>query len=319
VTTVRPVAGSPVDEGAGTTLGPYLARITEVGLLDAAQEVDLAKRVQAGLAADALLADEAPAVPLDGPHRRLLRRVVDDAARASDLLVRANLRLVISVARRYRGRGLELSDLIQEGNLGLIRAVERFDPARGFRFSTYASWWIRQAITRGLADRGRAVRLPVHAHELLVKLRWTELALWQELGRDPSERELADRLDVRVERLREIRRAAEEVASLDAPIGSDGDGTLGGLVPDAGAADPEAATAEADARRALLAALARLGEREREVLELRYGLRGSEPCTLDEIGQRLGVTRERIRQIELRGLRKLAHRRLDGLLEGRTA
>jgi RNA polymerase primary sigma factor len=306
--------GPAPEDGPGTTLGPYLARLGDIELLTAERELDLAKRVQAGLAARALL-DLG-----DGHHRwRRLEAITVDGRRAADLLVRANLRLVIALARRCKGRGLELPDLIQEGNLGLLKAVERFDPSRGFRFSTYAAWWIRQAITRGLADRGRPVRLPVHAHETLARLRWVELELWQSLGRDPSEEELAERLGVRLERLREIRRASVDVASLDAPVGAEGDGTLGTLVPDLGALDPAAIAADDDTRRAVLAAVARLDVREREVLELRFGLLGGEPCTLEEIGQRYGVTRERIRQIELRGLRKLAHRRLDGLLEGATA
>jgi RNA polymerase primary sigma factor len=302
--------------GPGTTLGPYLARIGDVDLLDAEREVDLAKRVQAGIAAQLLLD-----VSAAGPHRPRhdLERIRTEANRAADLLVRGNLRLVIALARRFRGRGLDLPDLIQEGNLGLLKAVERFDPTRGFRFSTYAAWWIRQAITRGLADRGRAVRLPVNAHETLSKLRWVELELWQELGREPTEVELAEQLGIRLSRLREIRYATEDVASLDAPIGAEAGGTLGALVPDAGALDPAAVATDDDTRQMVLAAVARLEVREREVLELRFGLRGDEPCTLEEIGLRYGVTRERIRQIELRGLRKLAHHRLDGLLEGVSA
>jgi RNA polymerase primary sigma factor len=310
---LRP-AGEP---GPGTTLGPYLARIGDVELLSAEREVDLAKRVQAGLAARDRLAAASPPAPAE---QRRLEEVAVDARRAADLLVRGNLRLVISLARRFRGRGLELPDLVQEGNLGLLKAVERFDPSRGFRFSTYAAWWIRQAITRGLADRGRAVRLPVNAHETLSRLRWVELELWQRLGREPTETELAEGVGVRPARLQEIRYATEDVASLDAPLGAEvGGGTLGSLVPDLRALDPAAVAADDDTRDLLLAAVARLEEREREVLELRFGLRGGEPCTLEEIGHRYGVTRERIRQIELRGLRKLARRRLDGLLEGASA
>jgi RNA polymerase primary sigma factor len=305
-----------LEVGPGTTLGPYLARIGDVDLLSAEREVDLAKRVQAGIAAQLLLDGPAPLAP--GP-RRDLERIRTEANRSADLLVRGNLRLVIALARRFRGRGLDLPDLIQEGNLGLLKAVERFDPTRGFRFSTYAAWWIRQAITRGLADRGRAVRLPVNAHETLSKLRWVELELWQQLGREPTEAELAEQLGIRQSRLREIRYATEDVASLDAPIGAEAGGTLGALVPDARALDPAAVATQGDTRQMVLAAVARLEARERDVLELRFGLRGDEPCTLEEIGQRYGVTRERIRQIELRGLRKLAHHRLDGLLEGVSA
>jgi RNA polymerase primary sigma factor len=309
-------ARGDADRGPGTTLGPYFARLGDVDLLSAEREVDLAKRVQAGLAVRALLAAEDAAVPVPGSPAAL---VFAEAKRAADLLIRGNLRLVIAMAGRFRGRGLDLPDLIQEGNLGLLKAVERFEPSRGFRFSTYAAWWIRQAITRGLAERGRPVRLPVNAHETLARLRWVELELWQEFGRDPTEDELAERLGVRLERLREIRHAADDVASLDAPVGADGGATLGALVPDLAALDPATVAADDDTRRAVQAALAQLDERERHVLELRFGLRGDEPCTLEEIGLRYGVTRERIRQIELRGLRKLAHRRLDGLLEGVSA
>jgi RNA polymerase sigma factor (sigma-70 family) len=176
-----------------TTLGPYLAHVGDVALLPAEEEVDLAKRARCGRAATLLLDDAT------GRRRAELAAVRADGTRATDRLIRANLRLVVSMARRYRGRGLDLPDLIQEGNLGLIKAVERFDHTRGFRFSTYAAWWIRQAISCGLADRGRAVRLPVHAHETLVRLRWLELELWQQLGREPTEVELANRLDITVE------------------------------------------------------------------------------------------------------------------------
>jgi len=304
-----------VKDSNGGTLGPYLARVGEVPLLTAEQEVDHAKRAQAGLAAVILL--EAAGI---SPRRTaLLRRVVTEGAAAADLLVRANLRLVISMARRYQGRGLELPDLVQEGNLGLMKAVDRFDHARGFRFSTYASWWIRQAITRGLADRGRAVRLPVHAHEILVKLRWVELEMWQQLGREPTEVELADRLEIGLPRLRDIRAAAEDLASLDAPAGGDSDTALSALLADSKADDPERVVSTADTRESVLAALAKLDERERRVLELRFGIADGQSRTLDDIGAEFGVTRERIRQIELRGLRKLAHRRLDHLLDDLSA
>jgi RNA polymerase primary sigma factor len=297
-----------------TTLGPYLAHVGDVALLSAEEEVDLAKRACSGLAAGAILARS----PRDEVGQHLIR-VREDGIRATDRLIRANLRLVVSMARRYRGRGLDLPDLIQEGNLGLIKAVERFDHTRGFRFSTYAAWWIRQAITRGLADRGRAVRLPVHAHETLVKLRWVELELWQQFGREPNETELAEELDVSVERLRDIRAAGADLASLDAPAGADGDRNLSSVIADPGAADPERTAAAADARSSVLAAVERLDERERRVLELRYGLHDGLPRTLDDVGAIFGVTRERVRQIELRALRKLAHRRLDELLDGVSA
>jgi RNA polymerase primary sigma factor len=299
-----------VSDVAGTTLSPYLARVGEVDLLTPEQEVDLAKRALAGRLARELVERGG----LTPRQRALVRSIAVDGSRAADLLVRANLRLVVSMARRYRGRGLDLPDLIQEGNLGLMKAVERFEHTRGFRFSTYAAWWIRQAISRGLADRSRAVRLPIHAHEALVKLRWVELDLWQELEREPTEEELAARMGLKLTRLREIRTAAEEVASLDAPAGEEGDATLGTLVPDAGAVDPSQAAATNDARDVIHDALERLDERERFVLERRFGLVDGQVRTLDEVGRELGVTRERVRQIELRGLRKLAHRHLDDLL-----
>jgi RNA polymerase primary sigma factor len=300
----------------GTTLGPYLARIGEVPLLSAEGEVDLAKRARAGVLAAERLAGS---TRLSHQVRRRLLGIVTDGHRASELLVRANLRLVVSMAHRYRGRGLDLPDLIQEGNLGLMKAVERFDHTRGFRFSTYASWWIRQAITRGLADRGRAVRLPVHAHETLVKLRWVELDLWQRHGREPTEQELADVLNIRIERLRDIRSAGQALRSLDAPTGPGNESDLSSVLPDTTADDPALLATSSDVRETLLAAMARLEARERTVLELRFGIIDGQPRTLDQIGDIFGVTRERIRQIELRGLRKLAHRRLDHLLDGVSA
>ncbi len=300
---------------ATTTMSPYLARVGEVALLSAESEVDLAKRAAAGRVATSRLL-HGPAAP---PERTRLELIVRGGEAATDLLVRANLRLVLSMAGRYQGRGLDLPDLVQEGNLGLLKAVDRFDHTRGFRFSTYAAWWIRQTITRGLADRGRPVRLPVHAHELVVKLRWIELDLWQRFGVEPSEEELAEALGVRPQRLRDIRAAAADVTSLDAPVGGESGSPLSALLADPGADDPAGSAAVADAKRSLRAALQRLDERERSVLELRYGLLDGEARTLDDIGRLLGVTRERIRQIELRGLRKLAHRRLEPLLDDLSA
>lgn len=300
----------------GTTLGPYLARIGEVALLSAEGEVDLAKRARAGVFAEELLTG---AVLRGAGHRRRLQRIAAEGRRATDLLVRANLRLVVSMAHRYRGRGLDLPDLIQDGNLGLMKAVDRFDHTRGFRFSTYATWWIRQSITRGLADRGRAVRLPVHAHETLVKLRWVELDLWQRHGREPTEQELAEVLSLKVERLRDIRSAGQALRSLDAPTVQGGDADLASVLPDRTADDPAALATATDLRETVLTALAHLDVRERTVLELRFGIHDGQSRTLDQIGDVFGVTRERIRQIELRGLRKLAQRQLDRLVEGMSA
>jgi RNA polymerase sigma factor (sigma-70 family) len=290
----------------------YLNAIGRVPLLTPEEEVDLAKRYHAGVAAKELLT--LPGLPASTKAR--LRRLIEDGARAQERLVTANLRLVVSVARRYLGRGLSLLELVQEGNLGLMRGVEKFDHTKGYKFSTYATWWIRQALTRGTANKARAVRLPVHVHELVAKVRRTEFELLQVLGRDPTDEEVAEDLGLTVARLRELRLAGREITSLDRTIGEDGETTLGDLVPDDEAPDPEhLATAEL-ARHEVAAALEQLHERERGVLELRYGLRGDEPRTLEEIGDLYGVTRERIRQIEKKTLAKLRHpshaRRLRG-------
>jgi RNA polymerase primary sigma factor len=304
--------GSAVTSEAVSTLTWYLEHVGQVPLLSAEQEVDLAKRARAGAVASELCGGEL------GPHGRArLRITIRDGRCASERLVEANLRLVVSIARRYRGLGLDFLDLVQEGNLGLLRAVARFDPARGFRFSTYASWWIRQAVLDGLARRGRAVRLPLHAYELARRLLLREQEVFQATGSSPSEEQLADDLDVRLGRLREIRRAARDVVSLDLPLGRDTDdgATIGDLVADADAAGPEATVAEAMTRESVLGALTTLSEREREVIELRFGLHDGRPHTLEELGARYGVTRERVRQIEHRALRKLSRPRLGGLLE----
>ncbi|HEX2028595.1 MAG TPA: RNA polymerase sigma factor [Nitriliruptorales bacterium] len=294
----------------------YLNAIGKTALLTAEEEVDLAKRDQAGVAARDMLG-HGGALP---PRRRALLRQIDrDGRRAQDHMVRANLRLVVSVARRYRGRGLDLLDLIQEGNLGLMRAVEKFDHTKGYKFSTYATWWIRQALTRGLADKSRVLRLPVHVHETLGKMRWAELDLVQQLGREPSEGELAEAMDMTLERLRDIRSAARDLLSLDTPVGEDGDTTMGHLVADDDAVDPESAAAFTLTRHLVRDVLGTLNERERGVVMLRFGLLDGECRTLEEVGARYGVTRERIRQIEAKTLTKLRHPsrsdRLRGLLE----
>ncbi len=295
----------------------YLDGIGRTDLLTAEEEVDLAKRDRAGNTARAMLA----AAPSDlTPRQRAMLRQVDRAGRhAHDHMIRANLRLVVSIARRFQGRGLDLLDLVQEGNLGLIRAVEKFDHTRGYKFSTYATWWIRQALTRGVADKSRVVRLPVHVHETLGKIRWAELDLVQRLGRDPDDVELSAALDLTVERLREIRIAARDMLSLDLPVGEDGDATLGQLVTDEGAVDPEGSAAFALTRELVRTVLATLSDRERGVMMLRFGLVDGECHTLEEVGACYGVTRERIRQIEAKTLMKLRHpvraERLEGLLE----
>ncbi|GGI09557.1 sigma-70 family RNA polymerase sigma factor [Egicoccus halophilus] len=281
----------------------YLNAIGRVALLTAEEEVDLAKRYHAGVAAATALQRDA----LPSPRRAQLRRLVEDGARAQERLVTANLRLVVSVARRYLGRGLSLLELVQEGNLGLMRGVEKFDHTKGYKFSTYATWWIRQALTRGTANKARSVRLPVHVHELVAKVRRTEFELLQTLGREATDEEVAEDLGLSLPRLRELRLAGREITSLDRSVGEDSDATLGDLVADEDAEDPELLATAGMARREVVLALESLHERERGVLELRYGLSGDEPRTLEEIGELYGVTRERIRQIEKKTLAKLRH------------
>jgi len=298
----------PESISAGSTtdgVRQYLNAIGRVELLTAEEEVDLAKRYHAGVAARAMGVDrQRVSTPR---QRRTLERIIVEGDRAQERLVTANLRLVVSIARRYLGRGLSLLELVQEGNLGLMRGVEKFDHTKGYKFSTYATWWIRQALTRGTANKARSVRLPVHVHELVAKVRRAEFELLQVLGRDPTDAELAETLGITTDRLLELRMAGREITSLDRTVGEDGDTTLGELVQDDDAPDPElCATAEL-ARLELLATLEELHERERGVLELRYGLTGDDPATLEEIGERYGVTRERIRQIEKNVLAKLRH------------
>ena len=306
-------------DGPSTTDGvrQYLNAIGRVELLTAEEEVDLAKRYQAGSTARELLAASRPGTK----QAARLRRLAADGSRAQERLVTANLRLVVSVARRYLGRGLSLLELVQEGNLGLMRAVEKFDHTKGYKFSTYATWWIRQALTRGTANKARSVRLPVHVHELVAKVRRTEFELLQVLGRDPTDEEVADTLGLSSDRLRELRMAGREITSLDRTVGEDGDTTLGELVHDEDAPDPQISAEAEVAREQLLATLAELHERERGVMELRYGLNGDEPRTLEEIGELYGVTRERIRQIERTVIAKLRHPshadRLRDLASGR--
>jgi RNA polymerase sigma factor (sigma-70 family) len=294
----------------------YLNEIGRTELLTAEQEVDLAKRYQAGLEAALMLAQH-PDMPR--AQRVMLQRINRQGEAAKDHMVRANLRLVVSVARKFRGRGVDLLSLIQEGNLGLIRGVEKFDHTKGYKFSTYATWWIRQALQRGLANTGRTVRLPVHVHELMGKVRYAEFALLQQLGREPTELEVAAELELPIERLREVKVAAQDVASLDKPIGEDGDATMGELVADESAVSPEDSATAVLSRFEVERALGALSLREREVLMLRYGLVDGEEHTLEDIGEQFGLTRERIRQIEKKTLTKLRHPsrgfQLHGLLD----
>jgi RNA polymerase primary sigma factor len=282
----------------------YLREIGRVPLLTAVQEVDLAKRVEAGLFAnEKLVGTPVPA----GELRRALENVSRDGDRAKAQLIEANLRLVVSIAKRYSGRGLPFLDLVQEGNLGLIRAVEKFDYAKGYKFSTYASWWIRQAISRAIADQARTIRVPVHMVETINRILRMQRQLVQELGREPTPEEVAARVDLPVERVVEVRRLAVEPVSLHTPIGDDEASELGDLIEDAEAVAPLDSAAQGMLHAHLAEVLSHLGERERQVVRLRYGLTDGEPRTLEEVGQVFGVTRERVRQIEAKTLAKLRH------------
>ncbi|MFE5582239.1 RNA polymerase sigma factor [Kitasatospora sp. NPDC056531] len=292
-------------EGGGPAadlLRQYLREIGRIRLLTAAEEVELARRIEAGLFAEEQLnGDPPPPDPLAGELDTLvvLGRI------AKRRLIEANLRLVVSVAKRYVGRGLTLLDLIQEGNLGLIRAVEKFDYARGFKFSTYATWWIRQAMSRALADQARTIRVPVHVVELINRVVRVQRALLQERGLEPTAADIGTALELTEERVRELLRLAQEPISLHTPVGEADDVALGDLIEDADAASPAESATFLLLRQHLDAVLATLGERERQVVQLRYGLDDGRPRTLEEIGAVFGVTRERIRQIESKTLVKL--------------
>ena len=291
-------------EEPGVSADPVRNYLNEIGrtpLLDAAQEVDLAKRIEAGLYAEQKLHE----AKLSPRLRRELELLRDDGRRAKAHMLEANLRLVVSVAKRYSNRGMSFLDVVQEGNLGLIRAVEKFDYMKGYKFSTYAMWWIRQAITRALADQARTIRLPVHVVEQLNKLGRLQRDLHQRLGREPTAEELAAELDRTPEQIEEMLRNARQPVSLDNPVGDDEDTRLGDLIEDAeaqGASDAMEYRAMIDT---IHRALAGLDPRESRVLALRFGLVGGRPHTLDEIGQDVGLTRERIRQIEKEALAKL--------------
>ncbi|MFE1577691.1 RNA polymerase sigma factor [Streptomyces fradiae] len=280
----------------------YLREIGRIPLLTAAEEVELARRVEAGLFAEEKLARTPD---LDTRLALDLDRLVVRGRMAKRRLIEANLRLVVSVAKRYAGRGLTMLDLVQEGNLGLIRAVEKFDYARGYKFSTYATWWIRQAMSRALADQGRTIRVPVHVVELINRVVRVQRGLLQERGREPTAEEVAARLGLPPERIGEVLRLAQEPVSLHTPVGGEDDVALGDLIEDGDAASPAESAAFLLLREHLEAVLSILGEREREVVQLRYGLADGRPRTLEEIGRLFGVTRERIRQIESKTLGKL--------------
>jgi RNA polymerase primary sigma factor len=298
---------------AGASADPvrdYLKQIGKVRLLSARQEVELAKRIEAGLFAEEKLAEEKlteGSGVLRAGRSTDLEQVVEDGRRAKAHLVEANLRLVVSLARRYTGRGMLFLDLIQEGNLGLIRGVEKFDYTRGYKFSTYATWWIRQAITRAMADQARTIRLPVHMVEAIGRLARVQRQLLQDLGREPTPEELAAGLDMTLARLIEVQKHAREPISLHIPLGEDGDSELGDLIEDSEAIEPGEAVSFTLLQEQVRSVLGTLSEREAGVVSMRFGLTDGQPKTLDEIGKVYGVTRERIRQIESKTMAKLRH------------
>ncbi|MFE4861583.1 RNA polymerase sigma factor [Streptomyces sp. NPDC056670] len=291
----------------------YLREIGRIPLLTAAEEVELARRVEAGLFAEERLGN---APDLDSQLALDLDKLVVMGRMAKRRLIEANLRLVVSVAKRYVGRGLTMLDLVQEGNLGLIRAVEKFDYARGYKFSTYATWWIRQAMSRALADQARTIRVPVHVVELINRVVRVQRRMLQERGYEPTAEEVAAHLDLTPERVGEVLRLAQEPVSLHAPVGEEDDVALGDLIEDGDAASPVESAAFLLLREHLEAVLSTLGERERKVVQLRYGLADGRPRTLEEIGRIFGVTRERIRQIESKTLNKLRDHAFADQLRG---
>ena len=293
---------------AGATADPvkdYLKQIGRVNLLNAEQEVDLSERIEAGLYAQHLLDTEFD--KMDFKRRRELKWAANDGKRAKDHLLEANLRLVVSLAKRYTGRGMLFLDLIQEGNLGLIRAVEKFDWKKGFKFSTYATWWIRQAITRAMADQARTIRVPVHMVEVINKLSRVQRQMLQDLGREPTPDELARELDMPVEKVQEVQKYGREPISLHTPLGEDGDSEFGDLIEDTDAIAPSDAVAFSLLQEQFKQVLETLSPREAGVIKMRYGLEDGQPKTLDDIGRVYGVTRERIRQIESKTMSKLRH------------
>lgn len=293
---------------AGATADPvkdYLKQIGRVSLLNAEQEVDLSERIEAGLYAQHLLDTEAS--QMDFKRRRELKWAANDGKKAKDHLLEANLRLVVSLAKRYTGRGMLFLDLIQEGNLGLIRAVEKFDWKKGFKFSTYATWWIRQAITRAMADQARTIRVPVHMVEVINKLSRVQRQMLQDLGREPTPDELARELDMPVEKVQEVQKYGREPISLHTPLGEDGDSEFGDLIEDTDAIAPSDAVAFSLLQEQFKQVLETLSPREAGVIKMRYGLEDGQPKTLDDIGRVYGMTRERIRQIESKTMSKLRH------------
>ncbi len=293
---------------AGATADPvkdYLKQIGKVPLLNAEQEVELAKRIEAGLFAEEKLAEGMDGLEVSA--RLDMEWIAEDGRRAKNHLLEANLRLVVSLAKRYTGRGMLFLDLIQEGNLGLIRAVEKFDYTKGYKFSTYATWWIRQAITRAMADQARTIRIPVHMVEVINKLARVQRQMLQDLGREPTPEELAAELDMTPEKVIEVQKYGREPISLHTPLGEDGDSEFGDLIEDSEAIQPGEAVSFTLLQEQLHSVLDTLSEREAGVVSMRFGLTDGQPKTLDEIGKVYGVTRERIRQIESKTMSKLRH------------
>ena len=301
-----PVYSSMITGATADPVKDYLKQIGKVPLLNAAEEVELAMRIEAGLFAEEKLSHMTPAektsqLGLD------LQWVARDGQRAKSHLLGANLRLVVSLAKRYTGRGMQFLDLIQEGNLGLIRAVEKFDYTKGFKFSTYATWWIRQAITRAMADQARTIRIPVHMVEVINKLARVQRQMLQDLGREPTPEELSRELDMTPEKVIEVQKYGREPISLHTPLGEDGDSEFGDLIEDTEAVVPADAVGFTMLQRQLESLLDSLSEREAGVIRMRFGLGDGQPKTLDQIGDTFGVTRERIRQIESKTMAKLRH------------
>ncbi|MFF1634960.1 RNA polymerase sigma factor [Leifsonia sp. NPDC058248] len=299
-----PVYSSAITGATADPVKDYLKQIGKVALLNAAEEVELAMRIEAGLFAEDKLANT-PNMPKE--LERELRWVARDGQRAKSHLLGANLRLVVSLAKRYTGRGMQFLDLIQEGNLGLIRAVEKFDYTKGFKFSTYATWWIRQAITRAMADQARTIRIPVHMVEVINKLARVQRQMLQDLGREPTPEELSRELDMTPEKVIEVQKYGREPISLHTPLGEDGDSEFGDLIEDTEAVVPADAVGFTMLQKQLESLLDSLSEREAGVIRMRFGLGDGMPKTLDQIGDTFGVTRERIRQIESKTMAKLRH------------
>ncbi len=299
-----PVYSSTITGATADPVKDYLKQIGKVPLLNAAEEVELAMRIEAGLFAEDKLANTPN---LSKELERELKWVARDGQRAKSHLLGANLRLVVSLAKRYTGRGMQFLDLIQEGNLGLIRAVEKFDYTKGFKFSTYATWWIRQAITRAMADQARTIRIPVHMVEVINKLARVQRQMLQDLGREPTPEELSKELDMTPEKVIEVQKYGREPISLHTPLGEDGDSEFGDLIEDTEAVVPADAVGFTMLQKQLESLLDSLSEREAGVIRMRFGLGDGMPKTLDQIGDTFGVTRERIRQIESKTMAKLRH------------